>query len=138
MDSGNVRPQSNFEVPKQPGRVENVPNKVAEQLPSSESPNPSAPPPTPVIITDPSAYAQPSSSINPSLGDDDLVKHPISTNLQAEDADLIEKEWVTKAKHIVEQTKNDPFVQNQEISKVKAEYISKRFDKQVKLPKENP
>ncbi len=49
----------------------------------------------------------------------------------ADDADLIEKEWVVKAKHIVEQTKNDPHLRNQEINKIKADYIKKRYNKDI-------
>jgi hypothetical protein len=51
----------------------------------------------------------------------------------ADDADLIEKEWVLKAKQIVEETKNDPYAQNQEMNRMKADYIKKRYNKEVKL-----
>lgn len=51
----------------------------------------------------------------------------------ADDADLIEKEWVEKAKQIVEQTKNDPYLQNQEMNKIKADYMKKRYNKDLKL-----
>lgn len=50
----------------------------------------------------------------------------------ADDTDLIEKEWVVKAKHIVEQTKNDPHLRNQEINKIKADYIKKRYNKDIR------
>lgn len=51
----------------------------------------------------------------------------------ADDGDLIEKEWVVKAKAIVERTKGDPYIQNREMSKVKAEYIKRRYNKDLKL-----
>jgi hypothetical protein len=51
----------------------------------------------------------------------------------ADDVDLIEKEWVEKAKAIVSQTKEDPYKQNKEISKMKADYIKKRYNKDVHL-----
>lgn len=51
----------------------------------------------------------------------------------ADDVDLIEREWVHKAKEIVEQTQGDPYAQNKEISKVKADYIKKRYNKDVKI-----
>ena len=51
----------------------------------------------------------------------------------ADDTDLIEKEWVDKAKAIVEQTAHDPHLQNQEINKVKVDYLKKRYNKDVKL-----
>lgn len=51
----------------------------------------------------------------------------------AEDADLIEKEWVEKAKQIVQRTKHDPHQQNQEMNVMKADYLKKRYNKDVKL-----
>lgn len=53
--------------------------------------------------------------------------------LMADDADLIEKEWVTKAKAIVMQTKDDPHQQNREMNKVKADYLKKRYNKDLKV-----
>jgi hypothetical protein len=50
----------------------------------------------------------------------------------ADDTDLIEKEWVEKAKEIVAKTTHDPYVQNQEMNKVKAEYLKKRYNKDLK------
>jgi hypothetical protein len=52
----------------------------------------------------------------------------------ADDADLIEKEWVVKAKQIVAQTKFDPYLQSAELNKLKAEYVKKRYNKEIKLP----
>ncbi len=54
----------------------------------------------------------------------------------AEDADIIEKEWVIKAKQLVDATKDDPHRQNKEINKMKAAYIKKRYDKELKINKE--
>lgn len=51
----------------------------------------------------------------------------------AEDADLIEKEWVTKAKEIVARTSHDPHLQNKEMNKFKADYLKKRYNKEVKI-----
>jgi hypothetical protein len=50
----------------------------------------------------------------------------------ADDADLIEKEWVEKAKEIVAKTHQDPYLQNQEMNKVKADYLKKRYNKDLK------
>lgn len=54
----------------------------------------------------------------------------------ADDNDLIEKEWVDKAKKIVEQTKADPHTQNKEMNKMKADYLKKRYNKDMKLVEE--
>lgn len=58
-----------------------------------------------------------------------------SMPMKADDLDLIEKEWVKKAKHIVEMTLGDPYKQSQEMSHVKADYLQKRFSKQLKVSK---
>lgn len=50
----------------------------------------------------------------------------------AEDVDLIEKEWVAKAKAIVARTTQDPNLQSKELSKYKADYLKTRFNKDIK------
>jgi len=63
-----------------------------------------------------------------SMNDPSTTQH-----LMADDADLIEKEWVSKAKAIVAGTKDDPHLQNQEMTKVKADYLKKRYNKDLKV-----
>lgn len=57
---------------------------------------------------------------------------PVTADLQADDADLIEKEWIERAKLIVAKTQDDPHRQKNEMSKAKADYIQKRFKKIIK------
>ncbi len=54
----------------------------------------------------------------------------------AEDIDLIEKEWVLKAKSIVRATQGDPYDQNTKLNKVKADYVKKRFNKDLNYKEE--
>jgi hypothetical protein len=51
----------------------------------------------------------------------------------ADDVDLIEKEWVHRAKALVAKTKDNPHEQNKEMSKFKADYIKKRYNKEIKV-----
>lgn len=51
---------------------------------------------------------------------------------QGNGGERIEKVWIDKTKAVAAQTKNDPFQQKQQISKVKAEYIQERFNKTIK------
>jgi hypothetical protein len=51
----------------------------------------------------------------------------------ADDVDLIEREWVDKAKQIVEMTRSEPYEQKQEVSRLKADYLQKRYNKTVKV-----
>ena len=50
----------------------------------------------------------------------------------AEDNDLIEKEWVAKAKQIIEDNREDPHKQSNEITTFKSDYMIKRYNKVVK------
>lgn len=58
---------------------------------------------------------------------------PIDVPEEAADVDLIEKEWVVKAKQIVEQTSENPHRQQEEIAKMKTEYIKKRYKRDLDL-----
>ena len=51
--------------------------------------------------------------------------------IAANDDDLIEKEWVDKAKKIILQTKDDPYRREQEVSKLQADYLRKRYGKEL-------
>jgi hypothetical protein len=64
---------------------------------------------------------------------DPKPSQPVSFKLSAKEAELIEKQWVIKAKAIVEHTKGDPFQQDREVSKMKADYLKKRYNKELKV-----
>lgn len=96
----------------------------AEQPGSHQAADPAGPLPAPTT-----AHATP-------LTPDPALAVPVaagSTPPIADDGDLIEKEWVLKAKHIVEQTKHDPHQQNKAVNRVKADYLKKRYRKDIKL-----
>lgn len=57
----------------------------------------------------------------------------ISAMQAADDGDLIEKEWVAKAKQIVEHNREDPYEQSKQLTEVKVDYLQKRYNKTVKL-----
>lgn len=50
---------------------------------------------------------------------------------EAADSDLIEKEWVERAKQIVEHTRDDPHEQQRAISQMRADYLKKRYNKDI-------
>lgn len=52
-----------------------------------------------------------------------------------DDGDLIEKEWVEKAKQIVEKNRDDPYKQSEELTVFKADYMKKRYNKDIKVDK---
>lgn len=49
----------------------------------------------------------------------------------AGDDDLIEKEWVDKAKKIIADTRDDPYRREREISKLQIEYIRRRYGREI-------
>lgn len=53
------------------------------------------------------------------------------TPLVAADEDLIEKEWVDKAKEIIGQTQGDPHTRSQKVSELQRDYLQKRYGKVI-------
>lgn len=68
-----------------------------------------------------------------SVATTDVATTTVSTPLMADDNDLIEKEWVIKAKEIVERTKDDPYRQSKDMTVFRADYMQKRYNKTIKL-----
>jgi hypothetical protein len=52
-----------------------------------------------------------------------------------DDGDLIEKEWINRIKQIVAATRNDPYKQSEQLAALRAEYMKKRYGKDIKLGK---
>lgn len=72
--------------------------------------------PTPVIATPDPTVAPANDSDAPDAAGDD---------------DLIEKEWVDKAKKIIADTRDDPYRREKEISRLQIEYIRKRYGREI-------
>ncbi len=113
-------------VEQQPISVEQ--RGFEQQTGSSSGGDPSwqAPVLLPSAITAPAATVQTPTVAQPQQG----------TPLVAKDDDLIEQEWVQRAKKIVEDTKNDPYLQEREVSRLQADYLQKRYGKELKLSSE--
>ncbi len=94
--------------------------KVAEPSDASALPTPMQPP----------VGAQPSTQVPTAAQSADDAASSTPMPQIADDVDLIEKEWVEKAKSIIEKTKHDPKEQNEQIGKIKAEYLKKRFNRE--------
>ena len=56
-----------------------------------------------------------------------IVNSPIIAN----DDDLIEKEWVDRAKKIVSETRDDPHKQEEAVSKLQVDYLKKRYGREI-------
>jgi hypothetical protein len=130
MNPNNV--QQNFELPqplKQGANEQDA--KLPEQLPLGRSEG------TPAASST-SAPQDDSSLLGPLLPAG-VPAAPLTVTTQptnpvaADDSELIEKEWVQKAKQIVASTKDDPYTQNKEINRFKADYLKKRYNKDIKV-----
>jgi hypothetical protein len=84
--------------------------------------------PPPVVIPAPQAQDDATSA--------QVVPADDGMPLVANDDDLIEREWVDKAKQIIVATKDDPYRREQEVGKLQADYLRKRYGRELGAPKE--
>ena len=52
-----------------------------------------------------------------------IINNPIVAN----DDGLIEKEWVNKAKAIISNTRNDPYMREEKVNELQVDYLKKRY-----------
>jgi len=67
----------------------------------------------------------------------DDSQHPSSNPVVAEDNDVLEKEWVDKAKQIVSETRNDPREQTNKFVVMRYDYVKKRYGKEMVVSNDN-
>jgi hypothetical protein len=80
-------------------------------------------------VPDPSMYA--SSNVVPALPTVQQSSDDTAGPTIANDDDLIEKEWVDKAKKIIRDTQNDPHKREEEVTKLQIDYLRKRYNKEL-------
>lgn len=127
-------PQPSFELPSLPGESGGD-GASSEQVPARPEVYAGPPPPGVQSAAGPAPqFTQPTAVPQQAVPIDPAVSIPMSQgSMAADDTELIEKEWVTKAKQIVAATKEDPYTQTKEISKFKADYLKKRYNKDLKV-----
>lgn len=103
-------------------------NLAGEMPQQAELPQATAPPLTPLPVS-------PQTAVQDTPYDDSSsIISDTDTSAPSEAAsDLIEKEWVVRAKAIVQQTRSDPHLQTKQLGKFKAEYMKKRYNKDLKV-----
>jgi hypothetical protein len=138
----NTQPQ-----PSNPNTAPNVPEKTVQPSPERPAapevapqapqgvpvPPPAATPPpaTPPVPVD-TDTAQGAAQANPASAAPNVGPNPA----EAADTDRIEKEWVDQANKIVEQTKNDPYVEEEAVESLQQDYLKKRYNHDVKKPED--
>lgn len=103
----------------QPERREQSPAEPADRPPAEPAAAPALPPVVQPATDDNAAADKPVTGDNPTAANDD---------------DLIEREWVDKAKKIIDQTKDDPYRREMEVSKLQADYLYKRYGRELESP----
>jgi hypothetical protein len=133
MDNGSQTPS--FEIPKSPEKMQSsheigegnfdIETSVSHEILPPPAPKGSLPisAPLAVVVAQTPVARLPLSPTQQIATDD--------SHIIADDVDVIEKEWVSRAKKIATMTSNDPFIETQEIGKLKAAYMKKRFNKDV-------
>ncbi len=82
------------------------------------------------VLTTP--FIQPMTLPTPiAVADDGSNQGAGGTPLVAADDDLIEKEWVQRAKKIVSDTKGDPSAREGQATELKVDYLQKRFGRKL-------
>lgn len=67
----------------------------------------------------------------PTTDDGQATSTDDNTPAAAADDDLIEKEWVDKAKKVVLETKDDPYERERAVGKLQVDYLRKRYGKEL-------
>jgi hypothetical protein len=138
MAPGNPNAAPNLPPPRPdlaPSVLEVAPMGGPEQLSNPETqigPGQSGGPTThqPVLST-----SQPVVVPSTTIASDDSTT--MTNPAAAADEDLIEKEWVEKAKQVVKTTRSDPHEQAKQIAELMRDYVKKRYGKVVgKAPDE--
>lgn len=135
---------NNAELPKplEKGSIEQGPRNTSDL-----SPELSGPSPLEMIAQAQGAVVQ---AVQPAQQTADPVALPViplgqhtqpaddsSNPLVAEDNDVLEKEWVEKAKQIVTETRNDPREQTNKFVNMRYDYVKKRYGKEIVVSNEN-
>lgn len=132
--------------PTQPEAGLNLPAPVAETQTARAASNEVLPPAaspeqaasqlsTPPVASTPAPAILPVPPMAQAASTDTAGMSQTATGAGADDKDLIEKEWVERAKRIVEQTRDDPYKQSEELTVVKADYMKTHYNKTIKLVK---
>ena len=108
-------------------RLANPETETGPHLGSGTTPTQAQPPQPPVIV-------QPTAA---PINDFASTTDDSATPANAKDIDLIEKEWVAKAKKVISNTRNDPYMQEKQIAKLMRDYVKKRYGKIVGKAPEN-
>lgn len=116
-------------LPPLPGEAATQAPEMAQAAPEQAAAN--QPPAAQLVATDQQA-ATPILPVTTTTNDASTTTSGTTISV-IDDPDLIEKEWVHKAKQIVERTREDPHQQSKELTIFKADYMQQHFNKTIKI-----
>lgn len=116
-ESGKEAPPPGVERPAQ------SPERGQEQLPNPEQAQPSQSMVLPPVQLPAAPVSAATPITQPATDDSPLI---------ADDVDVIEMEWVNKAKKIIKDTRDDPHAQEEAVEKLQIDYLKKRYGKEIK------
>ncbi len=119
MSNGEVMPESS-RPETDSGRALERREQSNEAVPSAEN---SHIPPVVIPLPTPPVLPINDDATLPLVQDD--------TPTIANDNEIIEKEWVDKAKKVIAETKDNPYLREQEVSKLQADYLLKRYGRKL-------
>ncbi len=114
-----------------PSSAEVVPSQPIEELKSVESHERHMP-----VVSSTTSTSSSLPIVIPAADPVDDTTHALGqvAAITANNDDVIEKEWINKSKKIVKDTKGDPYRKEHEVSKLQADYLHKRYGKEVRVP----
>jgi hypothetical protein len=125
--------QFNYELPPQPESHEGEEKRQEQGQEAAPAPQEKVgrqAPPAPALPAVPDDIPAADTPVI-AVPSQDAAAHPVPDS-SAQDTDRIEPVWVNRAKDVIARTHDDPYLQKDQMSKVKADYIQKRFNKQIK------
>jgi len=124
---GSIMPAQNTEsfnvIKKSPDAIGNSP------LAASQNKIPDAPSRIEENINHPESRNSDAQSPKPEVGNSFEAQ---LSQMPAEDADIIEKQWIDKVNHVIATTSEDPYHQEQGQHALARHYLKSRFDQDVK------
>lgn len=136
MNPQQINPNAGFNLPPVAEQLPVASGAIEASIPRAEQAAVGAEQ-APIVA----AVAPPLATPLPQIQAAILQQNDVSVTTQSvvpsvtDDGDLIEKEWVLKAKEIVEANRDDPFKQSEELTMFKADYMQKRYNKTIKVSK---
>ncbi|MDR0397906.1 MAG: hypothetical protein LBH36_01850 [Candidatus Nomurabacteria bacterium] len=84
--------------------------------------------------------ANPPTMVLPQVVVNNTTQAPINNDVKtttgnnptaAKDSDSIEKEWVDRVKQVLKDTKDDPYLKEEEVKALKIDYLDKRYNRKL-------